>query len=73
MFHIIKHESQYLWGSDGHLHAVLAFDTATKRVVAFANWGGVVKNGRYYPSNYACPEFKSFKEAVAYMKAECRR
>ena len=73
MLHIIKHEAEYLHGSDGHVHAVLAFDTATKRVVAFANWGGVAKNGRFFPSDYACPEFESFKEAVAYMKAECRR
>lgn len=73
MLHIIKHESEYLWGSDGHVHAVLAFDTASKKVVAFTNWGGFVKNGRYFPSNYSVIEFASYKDAVKSMKEECAR
>ena len=73
MLYVIKHESEYLHGSDGHVHAVLAFDTATKRVVAFTNWGGVAKNGRYYPSDYSVTEFASYKDAVAHMKEECAR
>lgn len=71
MLKVIKHYSRYLWGSDGHLHAVTVFDTRTKTVRTFTQWGGYIKRGNYRPSQYGATQHETFADAKNSVDRRC--
>ena len=71
MLKIIKIESEYLWGSDGHVTAALVWDTTSNRVRALTNWGALARKGNLYTSSYSVDDFASFKDAVNAMRKRC--
>lgn len=73
MLKVIKAESHYYWGSDGFYWAVTVFDTKTKKVLTLLQWGGYIRKGNYYPSDYSMKFFNNFSEAVKEMRNICER
>ena len=69
MLNVIKFKKAYINGTEGCACAAVVFNSVTKKVTSFVQWGGENHRGHYIDSGYHMSFFASFAEAEKFLNA----